>query len=80
VLEDYPVGMQLRGLDAYVPVRLSIDASGNATNCVIQQASIDAASQAVCKNLVGKFEPALDKDGHPVPSIFNTGVMYSVGY
>jgi hypothetical protein len=75
----YPEKMLNAGINGFVPVRLSIDATGNASNCVIQLESVDKAfAKAVCDNLTGKFEPALDKDGKPVPTIYHTRVVYRV--
>jgi hypothetical protein len=77
---DYPKEMWMTGTSAYVPVRLSVDAQGNPSNCVVQAEMIDRAfKDAVCANLVHQFEPALDKDGKPIPSIFNTSVLYLMG-
>jgi hypothetical protein len=79
VQADYPPSMMYDGINAYVPVRLTVDASGDATNCVIQAETVDKAfKQAVCEHLAGKFEPALDKDGHPVTSIYSTAVIYRI--
>ena len=69
----------MRGVSAFVPVRLSIDAMGHPSNCVVQIQNLDAAfKQAVCQNLAGAFEPALDQDGKPVSVILSTGVIYKI--
>ena len=81
VQRDYPGAALMQGLSAYVPVRLMIDSSGKATSCVVQSPEAgEDFKQAVCDNLSGKFEPALDADGHPVASMFNTSVVYLVGW
>jgi hypothetical protein len=77
---DYPEEMQLTGTSAYVPVRLSIDAQGNPSGCVVQAEMVEQAfKDAVCANLAHPFEPALDKEGKPVASIVNTSVLYLIG-
>lgn len=79
VQADYPRSMLFNGINAYVPVRLTIDPTGKATDCVVQAETVDKAfSEAVCENLAGKFRPALDEDGNPVTSIYNTAVVYRI--
>jgi hypothetical protein len=80
VQNDYPNQQVLSGTSAYVPVRLMIDANGEATSCVVQSPSVDKEfKQAVCSNLQGKFKPARDRAGKPVPSMFHTSVVYLMG-
>jgi len=79
VQNEYPLHQLASGANAYVPVRLMVDASGQATSCVVQSADVDADfKHAVCANLQGSFKPALDGDGKPVPSMFHTAVIYLV--
>lgn len=76
---QYPHAELLSGTSAYVPVRLLIDANGEASSCVVQSTAVDAAfRQAACSNLQRKFKPALDAAGHPVASIYHTAVIYLV--
>lgn len=80
VQNDYPNQQLLSGTSAYVPVRLMVDANGEATSCVVQSPSVDKEfKQAVCSNLQGKFKPALDAAGKPVPSMLHTSVVYLMG-
>jgi hypothetical protein len=75
----YPTRALFNGTNAYVPVRLAIDTSGNATSCVVQAEGVDKLfSDAVCDNLQGKFRPALDSNGNPVASMYHTSVVYLV--
>jgi hypothetical protein len=79
VQQDYPGGDLLTGTSAYVPVRLMIDANGKSTSCVVQSAAADDAFKAaVCQNLQGQFDPALDANGIAVPSMFHTFVIYLI--
>jgi hypothetical protein len=81
VQADYPKDMLLSGINAYVPIRLAVDGTGKATDCVVQAETIDKAfKQAVCEHLAGEFKPAVDKDGQPVASIYSTSVIYRVAY
>jgi hypothetical protein len=76
----YPEGMLGAGIGAYVPVRIMVDAAGKATDCVVQQEGVKTAfREHVCEGLTVRYDPALDADGKPVPSVFNTSVIYTVG-
>lgn len=76
---DYPENMLAEGQRAIVNFRLTVDATGAVTACFIQQTTrpkeFDAA---VCKSISrrAKFDPALDKDGAPVPSYYTNTVTF----
>jgi hypothetical protein len=56
-----------------------VDAQGQPTGCVVQVPNIESAfSRAVCDNLAGRFEPALDEAGNPVAGMYRTSVIYSM--
>ena len=75
----YPSDMILSGTNAYVPVRVMVDASGKPTGCAVQVQSVDAAfKEAVCAGMARGFEPALDSDGRPVAAMFQTAVLFLV--
>jgi len=77
---EYPHRALINGTNAYVPVRLMVDAAGRANSCVVQAEGIDKDFMtAVCDHLQGKFDPALDAEGKPVASIFHTYVIYLLG-
>jgi hypothetical protein len=79
VENHYPASQQLAQNNGYVRVRLLIDADGQPKSCVMQVEPVDEAfKKAVCDNLSGRFEPALDKDGHPVESMYFTAVIYLI--
>lgn len=79
VQNTYPPTMARNGINAYVPVRIMVDIDGRATDCVIQLDQIDEDfKDAVCDGLERGFEPALDSEGRPVPSIARTSVFYLV--
>lgn len=73
----YPVNMVAGGKSAYVPVRVMVDVDGSASDCVVQLDSVEEAfEEAVCDGLAREFEPALDAQGNPVASVFQTDVIY----
>jgi hypothetical protein len=73
----YPSAMASRGLNAFVPVRVMVDAQGKVTECVVQSEGIDEVfADAVCGGLARGYEPALDAGGRPVASVYPTSVFY----
>ena len=64
-------------MNAFVPVRVMVDAEGDVSDCVVQSEGIDEAfTDAVCDGLARGYEPALDAHGSPVASVFPTSVIY----
>jgi hypothetical protein len=58
-----------------VPLRVMIDATGQATACVVQVASAsEAYRRSACKTYAGPYQPALDADGQPVASFIQVGL------
>ena len=79
VQSDYPQSMVLQGASAFVPVRIMVDAQGRPTDCVVQVPQIERAfSEAVCSNLAGRFDPALDDTGSPAAAMYRTSVIYTL--
>jgi hypothetical protein len=79
VQRNYPSNMLWSGTNAYVPVRVMVDATGEATACVVQIEEIgEAFKEAVCRGLARGYEPALDREGMPVASVYSTSVFYLV--
>ena len=79
--DNYPASMLASGLNAYVPVRVTVDQAGNPTACVVQTPSVEKAFQdAVCNGLAKTYDPALDRDGNPVASVFVTAVVYQIAW
>jgi hypothetical protein len=80
VQRRYPSDMLRSGTGAYVPVRVMVDAEGQATSCVIQEQGIDQAfADATCDGLRRIYRPALDAEGQPIDSVFQTAVVYMIG-
>lgn len=79
VMGDFPRDLAARGANGFVPLRVMVDASGAATECVVQlTAAPEPFRQAACANLGTEFEPALDQSGQPVGSFYQTSVIYLV--
>lgn len=79
VQRRYPPRMAMGGINAFVPVRVMVDARGEVTDCVVQSEGIEEAfTDAVCDGLARGYEPALDVDGNPVASVFPTSVIYLI--
>lgn len=80
VQRSYPTTMVATGTSAYVPVRIMVDAQGRSTACVVQLEGVEGVfKDAVCDGLAKGFEPALDRAGTPVASIYQTSVVYLIG-
>jgi hypothetical protein len=77
VQRRYPTPRQSAGVNAFVPVRVMLDAAGEVTACVVQSEGIDEAfTDAVCDGLARGYEPARDAAGRPVASVYSTSVFY----
>lgn len=73
---SFPTAMNIAGFNAYVPVRVTVDAAGTAEACVVQLDLPEPFKVAVCDTLEKKFDAALDANGQPVRSIYNVSVVY----
>jgi hypothetical protein len=59
---------------------LKIDTVGRPTSCVVQdEPAEEAFRKAACEHLTGGFDPALDKDGHPVETVYFTSIVFLGG-
>ena len=77
---SYPPQMARRRMPGLVNVRLSVDATGKVTGCSIQMPLSDPAfEESSCADIqhAFEFEPALDKDGHPIVSYWITRVIFT---
>lgn len=81
--QDYPKDMQRGGFSGLVQFRLTVDASGKPSACVIQrQTKPEGFAALTCKLLMerARFEPALDEDGKPAPGYFISSVRFNNPY
>ena len=77
----YP-GTQLRkGAQAYVRVRMNVDAAGGPTACAVQSDFNDTTFNTLACNLLmehARFEPARDAQGNAVASFWTTAIRYKI--
>jgi hypothetical protein len=76
---DYPPKMIQQSLPGVVNIRLGIDERGLITACHIQMPLSDPEfEKSSCADIEHalEFEPALDKDGKPIPSYWVTRVVF----
>jgi Gram-negative bacterial TonB protein C-terminal len=79
--EDYPSDMLREGQPALVKFRLSVGADGVPTACHIQSTTRPKEfDDAVCKSVIrrARFDPALDADGKPLASYFQSSVYFNI--
>jgi TonB family protein len=80
VADAYPSSALSRGEQAIVRLRVIVDENGAVEECVIGKVT-DAKrlESPACKPMRdAKFEPALDKDGKPMRSYYQTGITYRI--
>jgi periplasmic protein TonB len=69
--DSYPGAALARGAEGRVSVTVSIGVDGRVSDCRVVSSSGDSdLDNATCRlaKRNGRFKPALDRDGHPVPS------------
>lgn len=79
---SYPPKMLREGLQGVVNVRLDVDPTGRITECHIQMPLSDPEfEESSCADIQHAldFDPALDKDGNPIPSYWTTRVVFQLG-
>lgn len=78
---DYPPRMVREHMPGLVNVRLAVDDTGRITDCHIQMPLSDPAfEESSCADIQHAldFDPALDKDGKPIPSYWVTRVVFTL--
>lgn len=81
LIERYPSNLLRRGEQAYVRIRLNVSVEGRATSCAVQSRLNDAEfDELACELLIqhSRFNPALDGNGDPIPSFWQTAVIYAI--
>lgn len=76
---DWPTYLVRAEMEGTIGIRLTVNAKGSATSCnVLGSNKPQLFDDAVCLGLLkrAKFEPALNGDGEPVASYFNTSVTF----
>lgn len=78
-MQNYPTQMALGGKSAFLSVRVMVNEQGEAGSCIVQNENVDKAfTDAVCAGLARHFEPALDAEGKPMSSFYQTIVTYLI--
>lgn len=80
--ERYPTSMLRRGEQAIVNVRLTVNETGRAADCSVQNSLNEPTfDELACELLLehSRFEPALDGNGDPITSYWVTRVIYAMG-
>ncbi len=81
LINRYPTTQLMRGDQAYVRIRLNVSVEGRATECAVQSRFNDERfDELACELLMehSRFEPALDGNGAPIPSFWQTAVIYRI--
>ena len=79
--KDYPPAARRSMQQGRVAVELTIDATGRVTECRVVASSGSAElDKATCDlvRLRGRFEPALDKQGNPVPGVYSVATRWEL--
>jgi periplasmic protein TonB len=79
ILEIIPVAAKRDGLEGTVHLSVVVTPDGRSTDCVVTQSSgHPILDEAACLGMLrfSRFEPALNKDGKPVPGTFQTRISY----
>lgn len=78
---DYPMNMLTQKQNALISFRVIVTADGKPTECFIQSTTRPKAfDDAVCSSLMkyARFEPALDANGAPMKSYFQTHARFQI--
>lgn len=81
VARDYPRAALNSGEQAILRIRVRVDETGKASDCVINNVtSTDKLVSDACRPILdGNFAPALDEKGQPFASYWTTNVKYQIG-
>lgn len=78
---DYPAGLRMRGAQGLVNFRLSVDETGQPTQCHIQVSTRpEGFDKAVCAGIMkrARFSPAIDGSGKPIASYWRSSVRFEM--
>lgn len=81
IVQSYPRGALRYGRQGVFALRVLVDDQGKVTKCTVIDATINTALDSPACKAMGdaQFEPALDKDGTPMPSFYTTRIVYLIG-
>jgi TonB family protein len=79
--DDYPSSAIREQVEGVTNTRLDVGVDGRVTSCTVTESSGNAAlDQATCRALQRRalFEPALNGNGNPIPSVYTKRVRWSL--
>jgi TonB family protein len=79
---DYPDRAVRNGESGMAKVRVSVDATGRPTNCVLSRTTGSTMlDQTTCRLFMQRvrFQPALDMNGQPMPSLYVNTIFWLLG-
>lgn len=81
IQRNYPASALNRGEQAILRVRVMVDETGKATDCVINEVTrTENLNSPACRPLMqAKYTPALDSNGKPFASFYATSITYQIG-
>ncbi|WP_165853472.1 energy transducer TonB [Aurantiacibacter aquimixticola] len=77
----YPRNLAANGEQGVVRIRLSVSNEGSPTDCAVQSNFNNPTfDETACRELMdhARFEPALDRNGDPIDSFWQTSVIYQM--
>lgn len=79
IMANYPEVMASEGVNAYIPVRVMVDATGTPSGCHAQLPGVESDFVTkICGGLNRGFEPALDQAGNALASFYQVHVLYTM--
>lgn len=80
IVDSYPSRALRRGEQAILRMVVMIDPEGAVTDCrILKVTETERLTSPACKAMErAEFEPALDAEGHPMPSYFATAITYVI--
>ena len=81
ISESYPASAIVAGERGIMELRVIVAADGSVTSCTIENATkTERLESPACREMRrAVFEPALDATKAPIPSLFATTIVYTIG-
>ena len=78
---EYPANLLLNRISGLVELRVTVDPTGRARDCVVQMATwASRFGEDACHRMEesARFEPARNAQGQPVPALYRAAVMFTI--